>query len=213
MFSRRFDPRIPDIPTFRRTLGISQSENGSVLEQISVRGESSPVSFRSKRHAFCGDIGGSLAIICRFKKTEDCMVDQVESEPFSTSEFRQQTQFGSKLVQSPHNISAFCSSRTQERILRALKSAAKQSHSLIGKCRVSFGVGMSGDAPIEPARRASSGSPKFKCHIDPRYVENPSNMSRWEPVSGPLSSSGYADLRRMATISDKPTVRQQRVNK
>jgi hypothetical protein len=37
---------------------------------------------------FGGDIWGFLAIICRFKKTQDCMVDQVESEPFSTAEFR-----------------------------------------------------------------------------------------------------------------------------
>src|SRR5665213_3478029 len=57
----------PDIPTFRRTLGISRSENGSVYEQISVRGESSPVSFRSKRHPFCGDTWGFLAVIYRFK--------------------------------------------------------------------------------------------------------------------------------------------------
>lgn len=48
----------------------------------------------------CGDIGGLLAVICRLKDTQDCMVDQVESEPFSTPEFRQQTQFGSELVQS-----------------------------------------------------------------------------------------------------------------
>ncbi len=32
-------------------------------------GESSPVSSRSKRGLFCGDIGGLMAIICRFKKT------------------------------------------------------------------------------------------------------------------------------------------------
>ena len=33
----------------------------------------------------------------------------------------------------------FAPARTQERILRVLKSAATQSHSLIGKGRVSFG--------------------------------------------------------------------------
>ena len=93
--------RVPGIPTFRRTLGISRSENGSVQEQISVRGESSPMSLRSKRRPFCGEVWGLLAMICRFKKTLDCMVDQVESEPFSTSEFRQQIEFGPKLVQSP----------------------------------------------------------------------------------------------------------------
>ena len=33
-----------------------------------------------------------MAFICRFKKTEDCMVDQVESEPFSTAETHRETQ-------------------------------------------------------------------------------------------------------------------------
>jgi hypothetical protein len=69
--------------------------------RFQFRGESSPVSFRSKRRPFCGENWGLLAKICRLKKTQDCMVDQVESEPFSTPEFRQQTQFGSELVQSP----------------------------------------------------------------------------------------------------------------
>ena len=31
-----------------------------------------------------GKFGGLLAIICRFKTTEDCLVELVESEPFST---------------------------------------------------------------------------------------------------------------------------------
>ena len=50
---------------------------------------------------FAGIFGGLLTIICRIKETKDCLVDQVESEPFSTAEFRQQTQFEYKLVQSP----------------------------------------------------------------------------------------------------------------
>jgi hypothetical protein len=86
--------RVPGIPTLLRTLRISRSENGSVEEQISARGESSPVSSRIKRRPFWGDIGGLLAGIWRLNKTVDCMVDQVESEPFSTAESRQQTNLG-----------------------------------------------------------------------------------------------------------------------
>ena len=56
------------------------------------------MSFRSERHAFCGDIWGFLAVTYISEKTQDCMVDQVESEPFSTAESNQQTQLGSKLV-------------------------------------------------------------------------------------------------------------------
>jgi hypothetical protein len=37
--------------------------------RFQFRGESSPVSFRSKRRPFCGENWGLLAIICRFKKT------------------------------------------------------------------------------------------------------------------------------------------------
>jgi hypothetical protein len=51
------------------------------------------VSFRIKSHPCCGEVWGLLAIICRFKQTQDCMVDLVGIEPFSTSESRQQTQY------------------------------------------------------------------------------------------------------------------------
>ncbi len=42
------------------------------------------------------------------------MVDLVESEPFSTAEFRQQTQCGSKLIQSP--IAGYADRSVNERI-------------------------------------------------------------------------------------------------
>jgi hypothetical protein len=41
---------------FRRTLGISRLENGTILGLVSRRGESSPVSFIDKSHIFCGEI-------------------------------------------------------------------------------------------------------------------------------------------------------------
>ncbi len=50
-----------------------------------MRGEFSPVPFRGKRRPFCGDIGGLLAIVCRFKETKDCLVDLVGIEPTTSS--------------------------------------------------------------------------------------------------------------------------------
>ena len=50
---------------------------------------------------FAGIFGDSWQKLTDLKRLKNCMVDQVESEPFSTSEFRQQIEFGPKLVQSP----------------------------------------------------------------------------------------------------------------
>jgi hypothetical protein len=55
-----------DVLRFRRTLGISRSENGSVLGQVLDRGEGSPVSVVSKRHQFCGEIWEFIPIRYRY---------------------------------------------------------------------------------------------------------------------------------------------------
>ena len=47
-----------------------------------------------KEAHFAGEAWGLLAVTYRFGKTQDCLVDQVESEPFSTAESRQQTNLG-----------------------------------------------------------------------------------------------------------------------
>jgi hypothetical protein len=48
--------------------------------------------------AKCGDLEAEKF---QNQREKDSLADQVESEPFSTPESSQQTQFGSKLVQSP----------------------------------------------------------------------------------------------------------------
>ena len=58
--------RAPDVAPFRRTHGISRSENSSVLGRVSERGESSRVSFMSRRRRFCGEIGRLFVVNCRF---------------------------------------------------------------------------------------------------------------------------------------------------